>query len=275
MKIFKNIFLVFFFGLSANASEIGAVSTATGGGGFGAVEPVDGILKNPAFLRDLPNRNFSFNYAQDIWALSISDNSQESLFPAGLQMTSEKVSDQLRTQKLGLNFSPPRLGPITMGATASLVSYDSQPTPFQTEQFQQAVLDVGLTYALSRDFGLGLTANRISSSNVKLAENLQLQKYAAFGLSYTYENFIRLRLDAETAPEYKTDKLVYMVGMENYMNDWVVLRLGYRNDNVVLKDYFSAGLGFTGPQFGLHYAYIADVADSGSAKHLIDLAIPF
>jgi hypothetical protein len=275
MKIFKFIFLLFCFSIKTNASEIGAVSTATGGGGIGAVEPVDGILKNPAFLRDLPNRGFSFNYAPDVWAISISDNSEESLFPAGLQMTSEKYSDQLRSQKLGLNFSPPRFGSFTLGATASLVSYDYQPSIMQTEQLQQSVLDVGLTFALSRDFGLGIVANRIASSKVKLDENLQLRKYAAFGMSYTYENFIRLRLDVESAADFKTNKLVYIAGMENYMNEWIILRLGYRNDNVVLKDYLSAGLGFSGPQFGLHYAYIADVVDSGSTKHLIDLAIPF
>ena len=35
------------------------------------------------------------------------------------------------------------------------------------------------------------------------------------------------------APENKTDRLVYMLGLENYLNDWVVFRLGYQNNNVL------------------------------------------
>jgi hypothetical protein len=66
-----------------------------------------------------------------------------------------------------------------------------------------------------------------------------------------------------------------MGGLENYINDYVVFRLGYQNNQVTAKDYISAGLGFTGPQFGLHYAYISNTADKTEDKHLIDLGIPF
>jgi hypothetical protein len=55
----------------------------------------------------------------------------------------------------------------------------------------------------------------------------------------------------------------------------VVFRLGYQNNQITAKDYISAGLGFSGPQFGLHYAYISNTADKSEDKHLIDLGIPF
>ena len=97
----------------------------------------------------------------------------------------------------------------------------------------------------------------------------------ALGLSYTYQNFARLRFDAESAPDNKTDKLNYMLGLENYINDWIVFRFGFQSNKIVLKDYLTAGMGFSGPQFGIHYAYISNTADKSEDKHLIDLGVPF
>jgi hypothetical protein len=118
-------------------------------------------------------------------------------------------------------------------------------------------------------------ANKVGSTKTDLAENLQLQKTMALGFSYTYGNFVRLRFDMESGPDNQTERLVYKLGMENYINDWIVARFGYQNNNVLAKNYGSLGLGFVGPQFGLHYAYISDVSGGRDQKHLIDLAIPF
>lgn len=143
------------------------------------------------------------------------------------------------------------------------------------QKYRQTTLDLAATYAVASNLGIGLVANKVGASQVDLADNLQVQKTTALGLSYTYQYFARLRFDVESAPENKTDKLVYMLGLENYLNDWVIFRLGYQNNNVVAKNYFTAGMGFSGPQFGLHYAYISNTADKSEDKHLFDLGIPF
>jgi hypothetical protein len=269
---FLNISALLFSSLSQ--ATIGAVSTATGGSGLAAVEPVDGLLKNPAFIRDLLNRNLAVNYAPDEWAITVSDNAPDSLFPAALQIINTRQTN-VNTQKLGLTFAAPRLKTLVVGATAAMVSYEHNPNLNTAEKFHQGVVDVGATLAINRDIGIGFVANRTGSTKVDLAENLQLQKTMAMGLSYTYGNFIRFRFDVESGPNNVTERLVYKAGMENFINDWMVARLGYQNNNVVFKNYGSLGLGFVGPQFGLHYAYISDVAGGTDQKHLIDLAIPF
>lgn len=259
---------------SLSQATIGAVSTATGGSGLAAVEPVDGLLKNPAFIRDILNRNFAFNYGPDQWALTVSDNAPDSLFPAALQIINTRETN-MNTQKLGLTFAAPRLKTLVVGATAAMVSYDHNPNLTTAEKFHQGVVDVGATLAITRDIGIGFVANRVSATKIDLPETLQLQKTMALGLSYTYGNFVRLRFDVESGPNNVTDRLIYMAGMENFINDWIVARFGYQNNNVVAKNYGSMGLGFVGPQFGLHYAYISDVSGGRDQKHLIDLAIPF
>jgi len=257
---------------------VGAVSTATGGTGRGAVEAIDGVLLNPATISDLPSKNFSYNYSQDHWALSVTDNGQEVYLPAALKFIKTKTAT-LDTQQMGLSLASRRWSKMAFGATASMLEYThylSGSLSSRTEKkLRQTSLDVAATLALATNLGLGFVASKVSSSPVDLAENLQIQKTLALGLSYTYQNFARLRFDIESAPDNKTDKLVYMLGLENYLNDWVIFRLGYQNNNVLSKNYFTAGVGFTGPQFGLHYAYISNNANKSEDQHLFDLGIPF
>jgi hypothetical protein len=128
-------FSVFLISTLSQAT-IGAVSTATGGSGLAAVEPVDGLLKNPAFIRDILNRNFSFNYAPDQWAITVSDNAPDSLFPAALQMINTRETN-MNMQKLGLTFAAPRMKSLVVGATAAMVSYDHNPNLTTAEKFHQ------------------------------------------------------------------------------------------------------------------------------------------
>jgi len=275
----KNIFIsaaiLLSFQIShASIEAIGAVSTATGGSGRGAFESVDGIYLNPAFLRDFRQQNFSYNYAGNTWALSMTDTGEDSFFPAGIQMISHK-NDFVDTQKMGLTLALPRWKTIAVGATASLVEYTDKTGVLTDTKFRQGVLDIGMTAGFGDDFSVGFAMNKVSSSHVEFNEGLQLQKTMGLGLSYRVTDFSRLRADVESAPEYKTDRLVYMLGLENFINEWVIFRVGFQNNKVLSKDYFTAGLGFAGPQFTLHYAYIADTSDQTDQKHLIDLGIPF
>lgn len=278
MKKLISILLLCFLGLPNEVmavTNLGAVSTATGGTGRGAVEPVDGLLLNPAFLLDFPTKNFSFNYANDQYAIVISDNGKDAVFPAALQFISQK-SDAVDTRKFGLTLSLPKWKILKVASTVALVEYNNLLNNTGSEiKYRQGVADLGITLAISKDFGFGLVVNKIASSNSELSETLQQQKTIGLGVSYTYLNFVRARFDIETGPDNKTDQLVYMYGLENFINDWVVFRIGYQNNKVVQKDYLTAGFGFAGPQFSLHYAYVGNTASSSDQKHLFDLGIPF
>lgn len=274
MKNFQ-LLLIACFLFSANSfAVVGAVSTATGGSGRGAIEPVDGLLLNPAIISDLPTKTFSVNYSPDQTALSVTDNGQDSYFPAAISFLRTKAS-VVDTQQLGLSFATPRWNKIAIGGTGSMVEYTNYFAAGIEQKYRQSSFDLGATVAFTKNFGIGIVAKKIASGSSALPENLQIQKTLGFGMSYTYQSFARLRLDIESAPDNKTDKLVYMGGLENYLNDYMVFRLGFQSNQVTAKDYFSAGMGFSGPQFGLHYAYISNVADKTEDKHLIDLGIPF
>ena len=272
-KLFLSLMISLMFSTHASAF-IGAISTATGGTGRGAIEPVDGVLVNPATISEFPKKIFSVSYSDTDWAITIADNGKEALFPAGLIFRRTEM-DPIDAQQIGLAFATPRWKLITIGGTVSLYDYTHHLTTTSEEKYKQGVLDLAATLAITKDFGFGFVAKKVASGKIDLAENLQVQQTMALGMSYTYQDFARLRFDVESGPENKTEKVVYMVGLENFINDWIVFRLGFQNNNVVVKDYFTAGLGFAGPQFGLHYAYITNIKDKSEDKHLIDLSVPF
>lgn len=275
-KYFIFISFTLAFALLPNSAKAftGAVSTATGGTGRGAVEPVDGVYLNPSIIADLPHKNFAVNFSADKWALSISDNGEDAYFPAAMHFVSQ-ASETLSVQQLGLTFATPRFKKISLGLTASMIEYDQHITSTGQLTFRQSTLDLGFSFAFNKNFGFGLVANRVVASKIQLAENLQLASTVSMGMSYTYRDFARLRFDIESGPKNSTDRLAYMAGIENYLSDWMVFRLGYKNDNVVSKNYITSGLGFAGPQFGLHYAFISNPANRTEDQHLIDLGIPF
>jgi len=275
----KNLFLTmaaFLFSLSALATppiNSGSVSTATGGSGRGTTEPIDGVLLNPAMIGLLSSKILSATYTNQQWGVTIADNGKEALFPAALAFVRTDV-EGFKTQQVSVGLSYVFKKMFAIGTNLSLLEYSSEAIN-RDEKYRQSVADIGLMFSPGAEFGVGLVANKVASSTTDLDETLQKQQTLGLGFQYTYLSFVRFRFDIESGPKNKTERLVYMGGVETYMNDWMILRFGYQNNNVVSKNYSTVGLGFAGPQFSLHYAYISNVANNRDDQHSIDLGIPF
>lgn len=69
--------------------------------------------------------------------------------------------------------------------------------------------------------------------------------------------------------------MIFKYGTTFLLNEWIVAKIGYQNDNIASQNYFTAGLGFNGPQFGLHYAYVKESEFKKETHHSIDLVVPF
>ncbi len=272
IKSLSFIFILISSLQSFSASMTGAVSSATGGTGRGTAEPIDSVLLNPAIVSQLSSKILAVNYTKDRWGVTLADNGREALFPAALAYVKSE-NDFIKTQQVSLVLSYMVAKNISIGTNISLMEYDQQNIP-NSEKYRQTTGDIGIAYS-TNTFGAGIVANKVFSTSIDLSDLLQVQKTIGVGVNYTYLNFFRFRADLESAPDNQVDRLVYMGGLETFTNDWVVLRLGYQNNNVAKKNFITAGLGFAGPQFGLHYGYISNVADSKDNKHSIDLGVPF
>ncbi len=251
----------------------GSVSTATGGTGRGTIEPIDGVLLNPASVAKLKTQFFSFNYSNEQMGVTISDNGKEALFPAALAFVKTDIN-KLKTQDMALVIATSVLPRLSIGSTVSLVEY-SRSLATEEKKYRQTVADIGISFAIAKNISLGIVGYKAFSSTSELEKSLQKQQLFAVGTSYTFDNFVRFRFDIESAPENKVDRLTYMTGLETYMNEWLIVRLGYQNNNVVSKNFTTAGLGFSGPQFGLHYGYLTNVSNRDEDRHTVDLGVPF
>lgn len=252
---------------------IGSVSTATGGTGRGAIEPIDGVLLNPASVSKIKTQFFAFNYSNEQMAVTISDNGKDALFPAALAFVRTDVNN-LKTQDMALVLATSILPQLSLGSTISLVEYSTTINTAE-KKYRQTVADIGASFTVAKNISLGIVGYKVFASTAELEKSQQKQQLFAVGGSYTFDNFVRFRFDVESAPENKVDRLTYMAGLETYMNEWMIVRLGYQNNNVVSKNFTTAGLGFSGPQFGLHYGYLTNVSNRDEDRHTVDLGVPF
>lgn len=275
-SIFKIVFIFSTFIISNHAMAVpygGSVSMATGGTGRGTAEPTDSVLLNPAIVAQIPTKYFSFNYSKDQMGLIISDNGREALFPAALAFNRTEL-DHLQTQTIALSLAYSPIPKLSFGLGIGLIEYSFDNSTTE-QKLRQTAGDFGMTYAFFKNFAIGVVGYKVFASKSDLDSRIQKQKSVGAGINYTYESFARFRFDVESGPDNKTNRMIYMSGLETYINEWMVLRMGYQNNNVLSKNFVTAGLGFAGPQFGLHYAYLSNPADSDDNRHSVDLGIPF
>jgi len=260
-----------FFIQSAYAfNPMGAVSGATAGSGVGNNEVVDGVYLNPATISLFAQKSFAASYSKNHLNVHFTDNGKDALFPASLIYTSNDING-LKTRGYHLAFAYSFWGQLALGVDASMREISAD---FLPEKYNQTVVSTGLFYQ-NDGWGLGVVSKNKPLSNTTLTDDLDQTATVAAGVSWIYENFAKFKADVESAEDQKANKVIYMFGLETYINDWVVTRFGYRNDNVHSLNYFTAGLGFLGPQFGLNYAYQNEARSTTDPLHTIDLNIPF
>ena len=102
----------------------------------------------------------------------------------------------------------------------------------------------------------------------------QLEQKMIVGMNFNYKKFLRVKADLTSNEHYVWKKPAAAVGLESFLNRWVVLRLGVKRDFFTENNYFGTGLGFVGPKFSIHYAYLSGQETEKSTRHTLDLNVP-
>ena len=66
-----------------------------------------------------------------------------------------------------------------------------------------------------------------------------------------------------------------MLGFESKTSDTLVLRLGYRYDDLNVQHIWTAGIGFDGPRLKANYSFEKNQEGTSGALHSVDMSIPF
>lgn len=274
--------LVAFVSISAKA-YVGSVSSATGEAGRAAVEASETPYGNPASLAFLSGYYFSAGFgaaknrangsAQDL-AVSLTDNMRDTVLPTSLSYIQntdrpDSLSEEVLSRQFKLSF-----GNFLSPGFAFGLAINHQDDRLMETRFAQTNLQSGFLWAPNRDFGAALVFDNILPAAQNVPTAFQLKKTIALGASYNFKRFVRLKGDLISAENNTFTKPTLAFGMESYMNRWLILRWGLQRKNLEEANLYTAGLGFIGPKFGLHYAYLSSPQNESLSRHSVDLAVP-
>lgn len=266
------------FAFSQTFENLGSISTALGGAGAGAVNSVDGVFNNPAALGVYNQRSAALSFAHNSVRASLSDNGADALFPAMLGYHQSDI-DGTKVKAFYLGLAYPMSNQFSIGVNFGFQEIQLESV---TGKFKQTLADVGMIYRTSEWFSVGAVLKNKPLNDTALSNTIDDQPATAAGFELNYENMVKFRSEVESGKNLQDEqKEIYKSGIEVAMNEWLQLRLGYQNNNIISQNYFTAGLGFSGPQFGLHYGYVkgsefaTEGKDAKEAYHSIDLAVPF
>lgn len=264
----RSVFLLVYLSVNVAVAQVynSSISSATAGTGRATVEAGDAAFLNPASLVHLRGRYLWSSFADDELAISLSDNTPETAIPAALsyvKQSSKMTLGDLDQHNFSMSLSEFVIDKISFGVTGH---YLEQKLP--NSSYRQINGDLGLMYTPRPHIGLALVAYNIFGEKNDIPKELRKKFHLGAGFNYIYKNVARFRLDA-------TSDSIFMTGIETYATEFLITRFGYQNDIIDKRELLTAGLGFKGPRFGLHYAYQGSQQSSADYRHSVDLEIPF
>ncbi len=268
------IFSFFFLTVlnSAAFENLGSVSTALGGAGVGSINETDGAFNNPASIFFFQQKSAALSYGSEAQRISFSDNGKEALFPALIGYSRNTAFD-LETESLHLGFAYPISSVFSAGVAVGFQTTKALP---KTNKERQNIIDVGVSYRPLAWLSTGLVLKNQPLNDSDLPETIDDRPSIAVGLEMQYMDLTNLRFEIESGKNAGAkERQIYKFGIESYINEWLFGRIGYQNNNLESQNYFTAGIGIGGTQFGLHYAYTRASEFKKDDDHSIDLVMPF
>lgn len=263
-------------------AHVSSISAGTGSAGRGVSEPLENPYLNPAGLPFQKGYYFGMGFArtrtesygnQDLFTLALTDNMPDTVLPTSLAFTEAKNPD-LGPEGLRRDIRV-GIGNFYSGRTALGFALNYRMSRSPAFNQQQINGSLGFMTPLRRDIGLGITWENLVPRSSDLPESERLNSNLAFGLSYNYKRFLRLRGDLISQPGNNLGRPILAAGLENYWNRWLIFRIGAQRDPAQEKTTNSLGLGFAGPRFELQYAFQSIQGPQESdGRHSIDLGIP-
>lgn len=251
-----------------------AVSVSSGSSGVAAIDTVDGIILNPATLPFYPLRSMVFSYKRNDLQISLADNGKEALFPAAL-IYKQSEDASYKNKSYGLTLAYDFFANVSWGLG---LTYSTKEDLITQKSYTQTMAQIGSLIKLNDIFNLGFNYKGLYLNDTDLPNTTDKVSSVTVGATALLQKVVLFRFDAEkglsTNNTPNEDQWAFKTGFESYLNQWLIARFGYINDNIYSFNSFTAGLGFGGPQFGLHYAYQAQDKNK-EIVHVIDLNVPF
>lgn len=254
-----------FAALQETASNVSASTSGLGGAGRAAVNAGDVSSLNPASLVYLYGYHFYSRYQPGENAISISDNTMDSAIPAALY-----VNQKQDFKNFKLSFAEPFARRMSLGMSLSYYQVRKENQSWNLGSF-----DLGMTYLMKSNMALGVVVYDINKSPDGWPPEAKIEPKMGVGYHYVYKGFLRTRVDYLSGNNYKFSEGSWMFGLEDYLNRWTVVRVGYQENPLNISDLITLGAGFDLPKFKINYAYLTESKDNSQVRHSVDLTVPF
>jgi hypothetical protein len=271
-----------FLSFSANA-YIGSISAATGEAGKAAVEASESPWGNPASLAYITGYHFAAGFgashqntngrSQDL-AVSLTDNMKDTIVPSSLSYVQNTTRPEGATEDISQKSFKLSMGNFMRENFSFGLGINYEDDRTTVDRYTQTNVQTGILWSPHRDFGIAVVLDNLLTPPTDIPEYFQLRQTTGIGTSYNFKRFLRVKLDVTSASNNSFGKPLIGAGMETYLNKWLILRWGLQRNNDLAANLYTAGMGFVGPKFGVHYAYENSPQNESLTRHSVDLAVP-
>lgn len=266
---------LYFISSLAHAQSFSSAATdGVAGASRAAVEAGDVNYLNPAGLVHLKGRFIYSTFSKDDLSLSLTESTREVVVPASLSYLQRKTLDstarEVKWKDTRLSLADFVTEKISVGVTGSMNTVE-----YKDQSYNQTNGSLGLFYTPTDRFGLAYVFYNVFGGKDNVPEEVRQMSQMAVGLNYIFKGFLRYRFDVLSAGNNNFGKPAYMTGVESLLNEWISVRLGYKNDILASQELFTQGIGFNGPMFSLNYAHQGSIKGANFDRHSIDLSFSF
>jgi hypothetical protein len=262
---------------------IGSVNAATGEAGVAAVEASEGPYGNPATLAHMKGYYLTAGFGaskqnkmgtnQDL-AVSVTDSMKETVVPTSFSYAQnnyrpEGFEDDLLSRSFKLSFGNSINQQVAFG-----LGINYQDDGALEDRYRQTNLETGFLWTPNQNIGAAILFDNMIPAPDSIPEQFRLKQKMTLGTSLNYRKMLRVKADIISASGNRFGKATYAAGMESYLNRWMIFRWGLQRNNLLEANLYTAGLGFVGPKFALHYAYETSPQNESLTRHSVDLALP-
>ncbi len=264
-------------------SHIGAVSAATGESGVAAVEASETPFGNPAALAHMRGYYLTAGFGatkqnhmgtnQDM-SVSVTDSMKDTVVPTSFSYAQqnyrpEGFEDDMLSRSFKLSFGNSVTSQVAFG-----LGINYQDDGWLQDRYRQTNIETGFLWTPNANVGAAILFDNMIPAPDSIPEQFKLKQKTSIGTSLNYRKVVRVKADLISAAGNSFAKPTLAAGMESYLNRWLIFRWGLQRNNEVEANLYTAGLGFVGPKFALHYAYENSPQNESLTRHSVDLALP-
>jgi hypothetical protein len=274
----------------------GPVASGQGGAGRAAVEDGEQFLLNPASLAHAIQTTSSVFYFDGYLAekekdksigVTLTDAEKDNAFNGAFTFVDRKrnfqnknlIGPSITEKYFNYTLAQFAFSQLAFGVSASLwqitVKEDNSLIGFEDE-YDQWDMSAGLHWNPNPEFGVGLVFYNILPRDKDIPQILQNQDSIATGVYYIFYPYLRGRLDVGRQLTENTEGKTWLqIGLETKPQPYLLWRIGFNQNELLDRKYWTMGITFDGPRLKIDYFYQKNIDDSEGAMHGVDFRLPF